>query len=368
MLIRRPHYYDRFYCLAGDCPDTCCASWDIVIDQDSLDFYQTIPGEFGEKVRSAITVDGDGDHCFSVSGGQCPLLTEERLCSIQLAFGEERVCDVCRSHPRFQEIYGPFREDSLAASCPGVADLLIEAETPAYFPEIEDDQPDEVCDDVDEELLAVLLPTRQRALELIQDRSRPLGERLALLMDFADALQDELDVGQLEEMEALCASWMAELPEREPGRRETMQRLLALLLELEILEDDWRELVRSSAETLYERLSEAEYAAACEQFQVYMADRAYEYEHLAAYFLYRWWLKADFDDDVYGKAALTVLSCLAVRELGMALWLVRGKEFSKADQSWLIHQWCKEQEHCAENIAALTQAVWTDPELCMAGL
>ena len=27
-----PHYYKKFVCIGGDCPDTCCAGWQIMID------------------------------------------------------------------------------------------------------------------------------------------------------------------------------------------------------------------------------------------------------------------------------------------------------------------------------------------------
>ena len=37
MRYLKPHYYDKFVCTAADCPDTCCAGWQIMIDEDSLD-------------------------------------------------------------------------------------------------------------------------------------------------------------------------------------------------------------------------------------------------------------------------------------------------------------------------------------------
>ena len=36
MLYTIPHYYNRFQCMAGSCPDTCCAGWEIAIDPKSL--------------------------------------------------------------------------------------------------------------------------------------------------------------------------------------------------------------------------------------------------------------------------------------------------------------------------------------------
>ena len=32
MRYLKPHFYDQFVCTAGDCPDTCCAGWQIVIE------------------------------------------------------------------------------------------------------------------------------------------------------------------------------------------------------------------------------------------------------------------------------------------------------------------------------------------------
>ena len=40
MRYLKPHFYDKFVCTAGACPDTCCAGWQIVIDEDSLERYK----------------------------------------------------------------------------------------------------------------------------------------------------------------------------------------------------------------------------------------------------------------------------------------------------------------------------------------
>lgn len=39
MRYLKPHFYDKFVCTAGACPDTCCAGWQIMIDEESLDRY-----------------------------------------------------------------------------------------------------------------------------------------------------------------------------------------------------------------------------------------------------------------------------------------------------------------------------------------
>ena len=52
MRYLKPHYYDKFVCTAGDCPDSCCAGWQIMIDETSLERYGN------EKSEYAILLTG----------------------------------------------------------------------------------------------------------------------------------------------------------------------------------------------------------------------------------------------------------------------------------------------------------------------
>ena len=80
MLVRVPTYFEQFQCLAGACPHTCCEKWEVVIDEERAVFYQTVPGDLGEKLRSALQVDEEGDFCFPLDGGRCPFLDADNLC------------------------------------------------------------------------------------------------------------------------------------------------------------------------------------------------------------------------------------------------------------------------------------------------
>ena len=51
MIVRVPDYFSEFSCIAGDCKDSCCLGWEIDIDEDSYEYYQTLPGEVGERLR-----------------------------------------------------------------------------------------------------------------------------------------------------------------------------------------------------------------------------------------------------------------------------------------------------------------------------
>ena len=54
MIFRYPDYYDEFQCIADRCKDTCCAGWEIDIDDASYEAYQKVPGEFGKRLMASI--------------------------------------------------------------------------------------------------------------------------------------------------------------------------------------------------------------------------------------------------------------------------------------------------------------------------
>ena len=109
MLVRVPAYWGAFRCLAGACPHTCCEKWEVVVDNDTAQRYRSEPGALGDKLRTALRQDADGDWCFPLNGGRCPFLDGDNLCEIHRALGAEATSETCQEHPRFWEDYGAFR-------------------------------------------------------------------------------------------------------------------------------------------------------------------------------------------------------------------------------------------------------------------
>ena len=53
MYQTRPDDYAAFRCLAGACPQTCCAAWEIVVDPDAQDAYLRLQHPLAAKLRRA---------------------------------------------------------------------------------------------------------------------------------------------------------------------------------------------------------------------------------------------------------------------------------------------------------------------------
>ena len=102
MYQTRPDDYDAFRCIAGACPQTCCAAWEIVVDPDAQDAYLRLRHPLAEKLRRVMRVDADGDTYFAQSDGRCPFLCADGLCELQRTLGAQSLCRTCRDFPRWE--------------------------------------------------------------------------------------------------------------------------------------------------------------------------------------------------------------------------------------------------------------------------
>lgn len=338
MELHIPNYYSRFHCLAGECPHTCCALWEVPVSEDYAAFCRGAPGPLGDRLRALLAPDGEGGLCLPLAGGKCPLLDEKGLCSLQLAWGEGSIPPVCREHPRFSYDYGPLREMGLCASCPEAARLIL-AEDPVLSVQTVSQQEQE---DVAHPLLSPLLLARETALALLGDPALSLSCRLQALLLFANEAQNCADEENWAALPGLCGAYAQAVPQVDPAalpsRREVLDQILDTLGGLEVLRPDWSGLLQAARAELGRGRSlpsppETEGARA------------------AAYFVYRHWLRALNDGDVLTWAEFAVLGTAVAG----ALAPLEAEGFSG-----VFRRLCLELEHCQENLNALQDDLWQE--------
>lgn len=128
MYQTRPDDYTAFRCLAGACPQTCCAAWEIVVDPDAQDAYLRLQHPLAAKLRRVLRVDSEGDTYFAQTDGRCPFLCADGLCELQRTLGEQSLCRTCRDFPRWEVLLcdrvlallarpGHTAYENLAAAC-----------------------------------------------------------------------------------------------------------------------------------------------------------------------------------------------------------------------------------------------------------
>ena len=213
-----PTYYREFRCIAAACPDSCCQGWDVVIDSETEDFYNSVQGEFGIKLREAIYTDPDGDRVFRLAEEKkCPFWGDDHLCDIFRELGEEHLCDTCAQFPRITMDYTTFTEHTLALACPEAARLILSTDD-AYAAFVDIDC--ESCEEYDTDVMRFLLRVRNRAASILTV-SKPLAERFDLLRILAAEAQKEL-TGDVFECNPFPATVFEELEYIDEGNRETI--------------------------------------------------------------------------------------------------------------------------------------------------
>ena len=174
MILRKPDFYDKFKCTASKCSDTCCVGWEIDIDEASQEAYRKIAGIFGDKLRTNIE---DG-HFRLLPHDRCPFLDQNNLCEIYKNLGENSLCDICREHPRFVEVYGDIMERGLGLCCEEATRLLLEGKDPLTFTSEECDESEDELDEDDIEIRNEVLYEREQMFKALADSNMPFGERL----------------------------------------------------------------------------------------------------------------------------------------------------------------------------------------------
>ena len=296
-----PDYYKNFTCIAGSCRHNCCIGWEIDIDEDTLRYYDSVSGPFGQRLQKNISRD-DTPHFILGAEERCPFLNEKNLCDIILTLGEECICGICSDHPRFRNELPGRVETGLGLCCEEAARLILSQSAPVTL-EYSGEQ------EYEDEIIAL----RDRVFTLLQDRTIPVTRRVEEMLRLCSANSPSLSIGE----------WAS------------------LLLELERLDPSWTDLLLS----LKEGWKTADYAG----FSRHMESRQSEYEQLLVYLIYRHMANAPDFISLAARASFAALIYHLLYTLGAVIWTNTGL-FSFEDQVELARLFSSEIEYSDENL------------------
>lgn len=336
MILRVPSYYNEFSCIADKCQDNCCIGWEIDIDSKTMAKYESISGEFGNRLRSSITSTHGCNSFATKADGRCPFLNENNLCDIILTLGEENICDICTNHPRFFEWFGSIKEGGIGLSCEETARLILSHPFSIVEIEIPDE---ETFYPEDDEMFNFLSKARTRIIEHLQDESITIGNALYNISSYGKKLDDMVFDGDLD-------LDLVSKPLHKEGHLLTcnITKLLSRLLTLEQLDPNWtsfikEHLARSSTNTNVNASN-----------WTFGTDKNYEtyLRNLAIYFIWRYFLKSAYDFDVLTRINLMINSVCALGYL-----FEQGKDFSLDSCATLAKSFSKEVEYSDINVDLL---------------
>ena len=301
-----PDYYPEFHCIAGDCRHSCCIGWEIDIDEDAAKRFHAVTGDFGDRLQKNIAWE-DTPHFILGENDRCPFLRGDGLCDMILTLGEDSLCNICRDHPRFRNALPDRVEMGLGLCCEEAARLILGRTEPMTL------LSDGPLYDDDDEILAL----RDDILALLQDREKPVPQRVSAMLRLCDAPMPHGDRG----------AWAE------------------LLLSLERLEDGWT--------ALLEKLK-AHPPADFTAFDAHMEGRETEYEQLLCYLIYRHFANACTWEDAAARAAFAAFGYLLLHAMGAVLFAETGS-FSFEDQCELARLFSAEIEYSDENLDILLE-------------
>ena len=354
-----PDYYKKFKCIGGECEDNCCAAgWQITIDDESLEKYETMEGEIGVRLRNSIDWENG---MFEQFEHKCALLNENGLCDVYCDAGEDKMCILCQRYPRHYEEFENVREISLSVSCPEAAKIVLGNRGKVGF-YTETDEEEEEYEDFDYLMYTKLLDIREILLDVLHERKGSVAHRISKLLDIVHGIQGLIDNDEIfgiDEQEQRALTEQINY-RRYTGkmklRQEYMAEMMQNLHRLEVLRPTWTDFIREVQSILYVYLDAEEYGKLCEEFDSFYGERMQEYEQLMSYFIYTYFCGAVYDYEVESKLRFGIAAVLIIHEMDMALWY-KNKDLTFEEQVGLVHNYSMEIEHSDLNLDDMERMV-----------
>ena len=297
MLTVYPDYYKKFACKKEKCQHNCCIGWEIDIDEQKLDYYTSVSGEIGEKLKANISLEPI-PHFTLDKNERCPFLNKDNLCELIINLGPDSLCSICDLHPRFQNELPQRTEIGLGLCCEAAAELIIGNRDKVLLVENEksDDQ---------------IITLRDKIISVLQDRSLDTDKRIEIMLN-------------------LCNTDF-----------KFSYRYFDLFLSLERLDQRWTELLET-VKNNYTKLN-------FKDFDAYITGREYEYEQFLVYLIYRHFANSADLYSAASKAKFAALAYYLVRSIAVLIFQRKG-EFSFDNQIDVMRMFSAEIEYSDENL------------------
>ena len=209
MKKRYAKYLKEFKCIGGECKDSCCVGWDIDIDKSTFKQYHKVQDKemkrmFQKNVHNnenCVSDDIDYGKVKLKGEKRCPFLDEKNYCVIYSKLGEGYLSNVCTSFPRIMNKVDGCYEISLDVSCPEAARIILLKEEGIEFEESEYILDKHIISgDIDTKSkqfnnspIKYFKEIRDCSIKIMKNRKLDLNERLYILGEFINALEEELE-------------------------------------------------------------------------------------------------------------------------------------------------------------------------------
>lgn len=308
MTLYAPFYYTKFTCIADKCRHSCCIGWEIDIDDDTLQFYKTIDGTLGERLKNNIVQENETAHFILSRDERCPFLNKSGLCDIITQLGEGALCQICDDHPRFRNFYSDRTETGVGMSCEAAANLILSQKDKFSLVCLEDDGK-ELLYPEEEELLAV----REQIFEILTDRKFTVEDRVNNMLQFCDI----------------------SIPQK------SLAEWAQIYMSLERLDEEWSSI-----------LKELEKADEKQLVLLENEEISTAFEQLLCYFIYRHLTDGLDDDSLWERVAFAAQSYYIIRSICAVIYN-RNQSLTVPEIAEIARIYSSEIEYSEDNMKAM---------------
>ena len=254
-----PKYMVEFKCISSSCTDSCCAGWDINIDEDTYNKYIDSTGQLKELIKGKYIQNKDEhdsfNHGFMVLKDEtrCPFLNSNMLCDIHGGVGEENLCITCKSYPRVFNIVDNVYEKSGLPSCIEICTRAFLNKDKMEFIESNENIEEKEIEirriidseafDGTESLLQYFWDIRVISINIMQERRFSIEERLNILKDFYEQIEGMCNLQEFDKIEELLEDFNDEIVKYEELKRITFKESNEFYISL--MEDELVKNIRS---------------------------------------------------------------------------------------------------------------------------
>jgi lysine-N-methylase len=310
MIIEYPDYYEKFKCVGGDCKDTCCAGWEIDIDEETFYYYQTLNGDIGNRIKESIKIEGEDVFFPLTKNNRCPFLNDKNLCDIYSALGEESLCQVCTEYPRYYLRLQEYEQIDMSLSCMELGRIFFEN---------------------DEKICFI-----KRGSGHIDDEVKNI---LSIRNEMIDILQGE---GY-----SIISKWQTIFSKFQISyHQESAESLINVFENLELIDEKWRS--RFNSVKRYVAIKDNLLKMDNEEFY---KKYGWQFEKLSVYFVFRYISQIYYSEENL-KDILNMTIKMIIRSLSFIKLMIMScdKDIDIID---ITHAFSKQVEHSDENVEKL---------------
>ncbi|WP_339318592.1 flagellin lysine-N-methylase [Paenibacillus sp. FSL R10-2734] len=375
-----PEYLEKFACIGSSCEDTCCVGWRVDIDQKTYKKYKNVNDRemkplLNKHIKRKRSNPTELNYAKIVmdSDAACPLLNEDKLCSIQKTLGEGYLSNVCSTYPRTTNQVNEALEKSATLSCPEVARLVLLNPNGIQFKEIEESlnvrnfmnkKINTLQETSSHKINGYFWDMRIFTIQVLQNRSYSIAHRLIILGMFYQKIQGILSEGTVNEIPQQIASYssmiedgsfrdaLAGIPTSTTIQMQLLKELADVRMNVGVQSKRYIECfgevlhgIQYTEDSTVEEISEIYQLAYSEYYAPFMSSNEYILENYLVNYVFKNLFPSTNNTDIFDSYILLVVhySLIKLHLIGMAGY--HKEDFGVDHVIKLIQSFAKTIEH-----------------------